>query len=57
MAEPAELSDRASDVVGKEQDIGDDEAQRENLCRRQTSLEQHLRKDEGAAPDSHNDEG
>ena len=44
-------------LVGNQEDVGDDEAQGEDLGRRQASLEQHLREDEGAAPDGYHDEG
>ena len=42
---------------GQQQEIGNDKAQRKDLCRRQTILKQHLRKYEGAAPDSHYNKG
>ena len=42
--------------IGEQEHIGDDEAEREDLRRRQTSQKQHLRRDEGAAPDGYHDE-
>ena len=42
--------------IGEQEHIGDDEAKREDLRRRQTSQKQHLRRDEGAAPDGYHDE-
>ena len=41
----------------RQQDIGNEEAEGKDLGWRQTSLKQQLRKDEGAAPDGHNDKG
>lgn len=43
----------SAEFVAQQQRIGDDEAQRENLRRREPALEQHLRKHKGAAPDGH----
>ena len=37
--------------------IGNNKAQGKDLCRRQSILEQQLRKDKGAAPDSHYNKG
>ena len=37
----------------QQQDVGNDETKRENLCWRETIQEQHLRKDKGTAPNSH----
>ena len=39
--------------ISEQQHVGNDKAERENLCRRQSSQKQHLRRDEGAAPDGY----
>ena len=43
----------SADAVEREQDVGYNEAECKDLCWRQPALKQHLREDEGAAPDGH----
>ena len=45
-----------ADAVECEEDVGNDEAECKYLRRRQPTLEQHLRKHKGAAPDGHHNE-
>ena len=39
------------------QDVGDNEAEGEDLCWGEACLKQHLRKNKGAAPDGYSDKG